>query len=378
MTVFHYFIFLTCLLVLNIAVLYSYFLISEEKNFNEIHNEDVKLSLKNAYLIQTATLLAGCLALYFFSNDKTWFSKINFLYFLALTVICGLTGKIEVHSKQGLIFGNIVELALITGFVFLLPERGWMEKYSYPAEIVRLSAGLIWFVVYKFFCALCDRFKGILVIQSLQTGFIALLLLYFSNINPLFLYITGTLFPVMLMLAPLYCIFHYDLPLSGSIKNTLCLMITGFIFFTVPIEAFGTGSLMFSYVLFELAVVFFRFSFSFLKKEKLFFCECLLEKTQSLDSLVNIVIRYNILIAGLAFASVYLNMSVQFILLTVIIYIKLYLTVTGGQTKGGITDLIKGAKETAQAGYKETVGTFSELKEMYAKKQKEKKDDSQK
>lgn len=377
MTAFHYSIFLACLIFLNITVLYTYFLTSESKVFDRIHNENVLLTLKYAYLIQSATLLAGGCALYYFTPDKTWFSEIKFSYFMGLAVFCGIAGLINDDRKAGLIFRSVLELTAITGFVFLMPEKEWMTKFSLPAEIGRLLTGVIWFSVYKFICVLCDRFEGILVIQSLHIGFISLILFYFSGFIVSFLQVMGMLFPVMLMLAPLYCLFHYKLPLPDYVKNVFCLMITGFVFFTVPINALGLGALMISYVLFEMTVVFLRFIFNPLKKQKLFFCECLAEKIPSHRFLVSFVVRYNVLISGFVFMAVYLNTQIQFVVLSGILYAKLYLAAIEGETSnGGIIDLIKGAKETAQTGYKETAKTFSELKSQYARKQAQKKDSS--
>ena len=378
MTIFHYSVFMVCLFLLNGTVLYSYFIMNEHKKFNEIHNTEIRLSLKNVYLIQAFFFLIGSAVLCYFAKNDIWFSDIRFFPFLGLAVLCGLLGKLEDSSKkQYLIIGSISELAAITGFVFMLPEKEWMTDYFPSAEIGRLTTGAVWFAVYKFFGALCDRFKGIIVIQSLHIGFIALGLVYFSGVLLSFLQLAGILFPVMLLTAPLYCVYRYDLPLSGSTKNIFCLIITGLVFFTVPLHSLGIGCLMISYVLFEIITVFFRFIFSLFKKEKLFFCECLLEKTQSPDVLVSIVIRYNILIAGFVFLSVYLNTQIQFVLLSAILYVKLYLKAIEGETSNGsLFDLIKGAKETAKLGYKETAKTFSELKNMHIEKEKRNKDAS--
>lgn len=48
MTLLHYFIFLGCLLAFNVAVLYSYFLRCEMKEFEQIHNRTFTPALPKA------------------------------------------------------------------------------------------------------------------------------------------------------------------------------------------------------------------------------------------------------------------------------------------------------------------------------------------
>ena len=184
MTLTSYFIFLACLLFFNIAVLYCYFL-HYETNLNEnIHNEHVTLTLKYAYFIQITSLLIGYVFLFFFSEDKTWFYETNFLYFLGLVILFALFGFLN-KLKGGIVLSSLFELAGIIGFIFLLPEINLPFKTSLPHEAILALTGLGWFVFYKFFCILADRFEEIISLQSLHMGFSVFPILLFLTYSPI-------------------------------------------------------------------------------------------------------------------------------------------------------------------------------------------------
>ena len=67
MTNIPYFILLACVLVLNISVLYSYFLVCDIKTNETVHNGFAPVILKKAYCVQALTFLIGAAALFYFS-----------------------------------------------------------------------------------------------------------------------------------------------------------------------------------------------------------------------------------------------------------------------------------------------------------------------
>ncbi|MBR1777456.1 MAG: hypothetical protein IJ752_02575 [Alphaproteobacteria bacterium] len=372
MTNIYYFIFLACLLFLNIAVLYSYFLSHEFKENEKIHNEHIVLTLKLAYPIQVFSLIIGAFALFYFSSDKAWFYEIRFLYFLGLALIVGLFGLLPQKTKALTVICCIPELAAIIGFAFLLPENDLWTATSLPPWTIRVLFGTIWFIIYKFFNILSDRFDGIFVIQSIHMGFAALIVFLLLSFAPVsWLHVNGMLLPIMLMLTPFYCIFQYKMPITNSIRNIFCLLLTGLAVLTIPAGQWGLGVLMISYILFELAFVIFHFPFNLFKKEKepLFFFENLMNKTPFKENVIRIIMHYNFLTDGLIFILIYLNLQAQVVALTILLYLKMYMNIMSPDTaRTGILDLFKEAKKTAQISIKESTQAFSDLKQAYNNK----------
>ncbi|MBO4644870.1 MAG: hypothetical protein J5716_09720 [Alphaproteobacteria bacterium] len=378
MTTGSYFIFLACLLFLNIVALYGYFLSSKASFFETVYEAPTSFSLKQAYLIQALSLLVGFIALFCFSSEKEWFFKSDFLYFLGLTVLFGIIGLIPEKLKALIVLNSLLELAGITGFVFLLPESASFIRTDFPAFVNQLLIGMAWFVIYKFFCILANRFEGIIVIQSLHIGFASLLFYAFlpATLIPLF-QVNGLLLPLMLMLAPFYCIFQCELPLNRILRNFFCLLLTGLIFFTIPLGFWGISLLMGSYIFFELIVVIFHFLTNLGQKEKrpLFFFENLKEKSNLKRDVVRVVMHYNFLMDGLVFFIVYLNLQIQFVVLAILLYLKMYMNIMNPiSINSGLFELLKGAKKTAQIGISGTSQAVSDLKEIYSKKSAAKKE----
>ena len=376
-----YFIFLACFVFLNIIALYFYFLKQEADVYGSVHDNFVPLTLKYAYPIQAFFLLAGTGALFYFSKEKTWFYESNFLYFAGLVLFCGVCGLFSNKSKAGKIVSLFLELGAITGFVFLLPENDFFKKFSLPLPLIQAITGLIWFIVYRFFCAITDRFDGMIVMQSIHMGFISLLILLLIPFTPVsLLQFIGLLFPLMALLTPFYCIFKCPLPLNACVCNIFCLVLTGMSFFAFPAGHWGVGVLIEGYLLFELVVFCFHFPFNLFRKDKtpVFFFEYLMLLSRSKVSTVNIIMRYNLLTEGMILFLLYLKAPLQIIALYILLFLKLYLNVTNPSSAyAGIIDLFKETKKTALKGFKETSQAFADVKKIYNQKKeknKEKKD----
>ena len=364
-----YFIFLVCLLVLNISVLYIYFLSNDIKMNETVHSDYVPPALKMAYPVQALSLFAGIIVLFYFSDNKTWFFESRFLHFSGLLLLFGLFGFLEKRSKILSFFIFLLEWGAITGFVFLLPEFPLLTQTTLPAEAVRAMIGTGWFVIFKFFQILSGRFDGIVELQSLHIGFTSLLIFLLLPYTPVSLLQTGAmLFPVMLMLTPFYCVFHYLLPLNRCMQNFFCLFLTGLAFFTVPAGHWGTGVLMTGYVIFELAVVILHFLFNRISKIKkpLFFYENLLKKNPLKEETVRVVIYYNFLSAGLTFFMIYINLQFQVVVLAAFFYFRMYMNIFNPKNiKTGVFDLFREAKKTAKDGITESSQALSDLKKSY-------------
>lgn len=374
MSTFHYFIFLTCLTFLNIAVLYTYFALKDAK-FNEVvRNEYCTLSLEKAYFIQALFLLAGAFSLFYFSSDKKWFDEVRFLPFLSLLCLVGFLGLFSEKSKISVILSTVLEWGGIIGFVSLLPENPLFKIISLPEPYVQILIGSIWFLIYKFFCFLSNRFKEVILIQSFHIGlssfFILLLISFDSAALP---QIACILLPLTIFLFPLCCIFKYELPLKSGVQNIFCLFITGISFFTIPSGNWGVGFLMIIYVLFEFFVATFSLAKRLIKrnKEPLFFFEKLMNKNISRNNTIYLIMHYNFLSGGIMLLILYSGISYQLSILSAILYLKMYLNILSPETaKSGIIDLFKEAKKTAKTSISETSKAFSDLKKVYGNKEK--------
>ena len=187
MTLLHYFIFLGCLLAFNVAVLYTYFLRCEMKEFEQIHNRSFTPALPKAYPILIFSFLAGAAALFYFTPDKTWFFESKFLYFSGLAVVFAVLGFIPADKKTGKIIKALPELAGIAGFVFIMPDNGDLfSKIDLPEPALRAGAALIWFGLFKFLLVL-NQFEGLIAAQAFHIGFSSLLLLVLTSFSFLYL-----------------------------------------------------------------------------------------------------------------------------------------------------------------------------------------------
>lgn len=371
MTLLHYFIFLGCLLAFNVAVLYSYFLRCEMKEFEQIHNRTFTPSLPKAYPILIFSFLAGAAALFYFTPDKTWFFESKFLYFSGLAVIFAVLGFIPTDKKTGKTIKALLELAGIAGFVFITPDNGGLfSKIDLPPQAVRAGAALIWFVLFKFLLVL-NQFEGLIAAQAFHIGFSSLLLLLLTSFSFIsLLQINGMLCVLIFMLTPFYYILQYELPLKKASANILSFFLTGLSFLMIMTGNWGAGILIMAYVLFELIIVIYRFIGNLFSRQKapLFFFETLQEKGIFSERILGLVIRYNFLMSGFAFFSVYLSIQVQAVLLAVLFYIKLYFNIMDSGQKASLTDLYKQAKKDIRKGLTGTGRTITELKEKYQAK----------
>lgn len=371
MTLLHYFIFLGCLLAFNVAVLYSYFLRCEMKEFEQIHNRTFTPALPKAYPILIFSFLAGAAALFYFTPDKTWFFESKFLYFSGLAVIFAVLGFIPADKKTGKTVKTLLELAGIAGFVFITPDNGGLfSKIDLPPQAVRAGAALIWFVLFKFLLVL-NQFEGLIAAQAFHIGFSSLLLLVLTSFSFIsLLQINGMLCVLVFMLTPFYYILQYELPLKKASANILSFFVTGLSFLMIMTGNWGAGILIMAYVLFELIIVIYRFIGNLFSRQKasLFFFETLQERGIFSERILGLIIRYNFLMSGFAFFSVYLSIQVQAVLLAVLFYIKLYFNIMNPGQKASLTDLYKQAKKDIRKGLTGTGRTITELKEKYQAK----------
>ena len=371
MTLLHYFIFLGCLLAFNVAVLYTYFLRCEMREFEQIHNRSFTPALPKAYPILIFSFLAGAAALFYFTPDKTWFFESKFLYFSGLAVVFAVLGFIPADKKTGKIIKALPELAGIAGFVFIMPDNGDLfSKIDLPEPAVRAGAALIWFGLFKFLLAL-NQFEGLIAAQAFHIGFSSLLLLVLTSFSFVsLLQINGMLCVLVFMLTPFYYILQYDLPLKGASANILSFLITGLSFLMIMAGNWGAGVLLMAYVLFEMAIFVYRFAGNLFSRKKtpLFFFETLQERGIFSERIIGLVIRYNFLMSGLAFFSVYLLIQTQAVVLAALFYIKLYFNVMNVGQKASLTDLYKQAKKDARTGLMNTSSMITNLKEKYQAK----------
>ena len=371
MTLLHYFIFLGCLLAFNVAVLYSYFLRCEMKEFEQIHNRTFTPALPKAYPILIFSFLTGAAALFYFTPDKTWFFESKFLYFSGLAVIFAVLGFIPADKKTGKTVKALLELAGIAGFVFITPDNsGLFSKIDLPPQAVRAGAALIWFVLFKFLLVL-NQFEGLIAAQAFHIGFSSLLLLVLTSFSFIsLLQINGMLCVLVFMLTPFYYILPYELPLKKASANILSFFVTGLSFLMIMTGNWGAGILIMAYVLFELIIVIYRFIGNLFSRQKasLFFFETLQERGIFSEKILGLIIRYNFLMSGFAFFSVYLSIQVQAVLLAVLFYIKLYFNIMDPGQKASLTDLYKQAKKDIRKGLTGTGRTITELKEKYQAK----------
>lgn len=372
MTLLHYFIFLGCLLAFNIAVLYSYFLRCEMKEFEQIHNRTFTPALPKAYPILVFSFLAGMAALFYFTPDKAWFFESKFLYFSGLAVIFAILGFIPADKKTGKIIKALLELAAIAGFVFITPDNNDLfSKTDLPPQAARVGAALIWFVLFKFLLTL-NQFEGLIAAQAFHLGFSSLLLLVLTSFSFIsLLQVNGMLCVLIFMLTPFYYILQYDLPLKGASANILSFFLTGLSFLMMMTGNWGVGVLIMAYVLFELAVLCYRFfkNLVFRQKAPVFFFEALLEKGVTNERAVSLIIRYNLIISCLIFFAVYISIQLQPVILAALLYIKLYFNIMDPRSaRASLTDLYKQAKKDARKGLTDTGRAITELKEKYQAK----------
>ena len=375
MTLLHYFIFLACLLAFNIAVLYTYFLRREEKEFEKIHNETFIASLPKAYPILVLSFLIGAAALFYFSSDKTWFLESKFLYFLGFAVVFAGLGFISVHKKIFKILKALLELAGITGFVFMMPDNELFSKFDLPDYAVRAGMAAIWFVLFEFSLVL-NRFEGLIAAQLFHIGFSSLLVFVLISFSfPIAFYsllqVNGLLCVLIFMLSPFYYVLRYKLPLQGPSLNVLCFSLTGLSFLMVMTGNWGFAALIMIYTLFELTVVCYRFvkNLIFRTKMPLFFFETLSEEGVSNEKIVHLILRYHFIDSGLIFFIVYTNIQLQPVVLATLLYVKMYFYISDpDMAKASFTELYRQVKKDAKKGLTSTGFAISEFKEKHRAK----------
>ena len=98
-----------------------------------------------------------------------------------------------------------------------------------------------------------------------------------------------------------------------------------------------------------------------------------MNRTPYKATVIRVVLRYNLLTDITIFILIISDLQFQMILLTVLLFLIMYLNIMISDNKTIIIDLVKGAKETAQTGITETVSAVSFLKGTYEKKKEEKK-----
>ncbi len=371
MTLSHYFIFLACLSVFNIAVLYSYFLHYEFKEFDKIHNEFFTPTLKHAYSIFILSFSLGVAALFYFTPDQTWFFESNFLYFCGLLFVFLLFGFIPTNQKNTRLIKGLLEFGSITGFVFFLPDNDLFSKTVVPVEAIRVLAAIVWFIIFKFTLVL-NQFEGVIPAQTFHIGFSSLLILVIFSTTALSLFqINASLSVLIFMLSPFYYVLQYQLPLTGSCLNFICLLITGVSFFTVLAGYWGIGVLMLMYVLFEMTVFVYRRIKNFVlrKKEPLFFFETLSDRGVPEERAIGLIIRYHLLISALMLFIAYSLIQVQAVILSALLYLKLYFRISDPSgSQASLKDLYHRAKKDARRSITNTNHIFSVFKEKYSVK----------
>lgn len=372
MTLSHYFIFLGCLLAFNVAVLYSYFLRCEIKEFEQIHNRAFTLSLPKAYPVLVFSFLAGAAALFYFTPDKSRFFELKIPYFFGLSLVFAVLGFVSDEKKAGKVFKALAELAGIAGFVFIIPDdNGLFSKTDLPPQAVRAGAAVVWFALFKFSLVL-NRLEGLIAAQLFHIGFSSLILLLLTSFSFIFLLeINGMLCFLVFMLTPFYYILRYDLPLKGASAHILSFFLTGLPFLMFMTGNRGVALLMLAYVLFELTVCCYRFvkNLLFRQKSPLFFFESLSDKGIPNEKIVTLTVRYNLTNSCLIFLSVYISVQLQTVILAVLLYLRMYFSVMNPRASAAsFTDLYKQAKKDAKKGLADTGLSIAGLKEKYQTK----------
>lgn len=372
-----YVIFLACLLLIDGVILYSYFLYCEQKNYRNVKNEFIVVTLKHAGIIQAVAFVFSMGLLYFFMPDKTWFHDSRFLYFGVLLTCFGLLGLMPRKKRSCRIAANLFELAGIAAFVWFMPETEFLSKTALRPEAFKIIAALVWFTVFKLTCSL-DKLEGLIYEQSFYLGFCCALLIIFFQRPLLSLLQTGGLFcPLIFLLAPFFYIFNYRLPMGGPARNIMCVAVTGLAFFLIADGQWGIAVLMLSYILFEGVVIVCRFlkNLLFRQKNPLFFFETLQARGLPDRIIVNFILRRNILLSVLIVFGVYASVQIQTVILAALLYLKFYLNVINpSSSKSSLIDLYKQAKKDARKGLDETKKDISQLKEIYKNKMAKDKD----
>lgn len=372
-----YAIFLACLLLIDGVILYSYFLYCEQKNYRNVKNEFIVVTLKQAGIIQAAAFVVSIAFLYFFTPDKTWFHNSRFLYFGGLLSCFGLVGLMPRESKFCRIVQNLLELAGIAALVWFTPETDFLSKTPLRPEAFKIIAAVVWFIIFRLTCSL-DRLEGLVYEQSFYLGFCCAVLIIFFQRPVLSLLQTGALFcPLIFLMAPFYYIFNYRLPMGAPARNIMCLAVTGVAFFLATEGQWGIAALMLSYILFEGIVITCRFlkNLLFRRKNPLYFFETLQERGLPDQVVINFILRRNILMSILIVLTVYASVQIQAVVLAMLLYLKFYLNITSpSSSKSSLADLYRQAKTDARKSLDETKKDFSQLREMYKNKAVKEKD----
>ncbi len=369
MSLSHYFIFLACVLIVDIAVLYGCFFVRETRDFDNIRNETFSLSMPEAYPIQAACLLAASAALFFFIPDKAWMWENRMPQLGGLCVFCALTGCLPVKRRAAGFLVGLLELAAVGAFVFFLPDNGLWEKTPYPPQIVRAAAALVWFGVFKFMTSL-RRSEGIVAIQSFFTGFAALAMLVLVPFAVPLLQTGGVLLILIFLTVPLYYVLDCDLSMNRACAGVFCMFSTGFAVLTALNGKWSVSCLLLSYVLFELVCVCYRFLKNTLlrRAEPLMFADALQDRGASAEHVHLLIIRYHLFMFALILFVIFTDIQLQAVILAVLLYWKLYFNIMTPASKTSFVELYRQVKRDSKNGLAQTAQVIDQLKEKYQKK----------
>lgn len=369
MSLSHYFIFLACVLVVDIAALYGCFFVRETRDFDNIRNETFNLSMPEAYPIQAACLLTAAAVLFFFIPDKTWMLENRMPQLGGLCVFCALTGCLPAEKRFAGFLAGLMELAAVGAVVFCLPDNGLLEKTPYPPQAVRAAAALVWFGVFKFMASL-RRSDGIIAIQSFFTGFAALAMLVLASFAVPLMQAGGILLVLIFLMMPLYYVLDCDMPMNKACAGVFCMFSTGFAVLTALNGKWSVSCLLLSYVLFELLCVSYRFVKNKLlrREEPLLFADALEDKGASAEHVAQLIIRYHLFMFALILFVIFTNIQFQAVILSVLLYWKLYFNIMTPSSKTSFVDLYRQVKHDSKNGLAETARVIDRLKEKYQKK----------
>lgn len=370
MSLSHYFIFLACVLVVDIAVLYGCYFFRETRDFDNIRNEEFSLFMPEAYPIQAACLLAASAVLFFFMPDKAWMWDNRMPQLGGLCVFCALTGCLPAKKRVVGFLTGLLELAAVSALVFRLPDNnGLLEKTPYPPQAVRAAVALVWFGVFKFMTSL-RRSEGIVAIQSFFTGFAALAMLVLAPFAVPLLQTGGILLVLIFLTVPLYYALGCDLLMNKASAGVFCMFATGFAVLTALNGKWGVSCLLLSYVLFELVCICYRFVKNTLlrRSEPLMFADALEDRGVSAEHVHLLIIRYHLFMFALILFIVFTDIQLQAVILAVLLYWKLYFNIMTPASKTSFVNLYRQVKRDSKNGLAQTAQAIDRLKEKYQKK----------
>lgn len=374
----HYFIFLACLVLVDIALLYGYFLYTEHGSYQKISNDVITPVLPKAGLIQSFVFIVSAVVFYFFVNDKAWFHESKLFDFMLFMTGFWLIGFIPAKNIVVKVIINLIQLAAFVFFMLRVPDNELLNKINLPPEAAKVLSALVWFFVFKLSCLL-NKWEGIIYEQAFYIG-LTFVIAPFTNVPVMLvplLQFGGILFPIILMLAPFFYVLNYKLPLPPAARDLFCFVITGLSGLMILTGNWGSAVLLLSYILFEGVVILYRGIKRILLRsnQPLSFYETLQSYGIPDKTIVNFILRRNILFGALVLFSIDKNIQAQVALISVLLYLKFYFNVMNPRSsKSSLFALGRQLKADAKNTIKETEKSISQIKEMYAAKKEEEKD----